>query len=64
MQAAWVDGNERLLAADTPYIACRGDGTGATGPFFAPVGARGLRLYVGSAGEASFALSAFTVSQR
>ncbi|MBK7794296.1 MAG: hypothetical protein IPJ62_18565 [Betaproteobacteria bacterium] len=64
VQAAWVDGSERLLAADTRYIACRGDGAGATGSFFAPVGARGLRLYVGSAGETSFALSAFTVSQR
>jgi hypothetical protein len=64
VEAAWVDGNERLLANDTRYHACRDDTVAASGSFFAPVGARGLRVYVGSAGEAPFALSAFSLSQR
>jgi hypothetical protein len=64
IQAAWLDGEGSVQYADSRLVACRDDGVGTSGSFFAPTGARGLRVYVGSAGEASFALSAFTVSQR
>jgi hypothetical protein len=64
VEAAWLDGQGSVRHADSRFVACRDDGVGTSGSFFAPRGARGLRVYVGSAGEASFALSAFTVSQR
>jgi hypothetical protein len=64
VEAAWLDGRGRPHATDTRFVACRNDGVAVTGSFFAPVGARGLVLYVGSAGEAPFALSSFAVSQR
>jgi hypothetical protein len=64
VEAAWLDSRGSVQYADSRLVACREDGVGTSGSFFAPRGARGLRVYVGSAGEASFALSAFTVSQR
>jgi hypothetical protein len=64
VEAAWLDGRGRPYTTDTRFVPCRDDGVPATGSIFAPLGARGLVLYVGSAGNAPFALSSFAVSAR
>ena len=64
VEASWLDGRGRRYTTDTRFVPCRSDGVAATGSFFAPLGARGLVLYVGSAGDAPFALSSFAISQR
>jgi hypothetical protein len=64
VEAAWLDGAGRSLTNDTRFVTCRNDGAAVAGSFFAPLGAQGLVLYVGSAGDKPFALSAFAASRR
>ena len=64
VEAAWLDGAGRSLTNDTRFVTCRNDGAAVAGSFFAPLGAHGLVLYVGSAGDKPFALSAFAPSRR
>lgn len=64
VEVVWLDGDGQSLRTDTHYHGCSEDGRVADGGFVMPAGARRVRIYVGSAAGAPFALASFIVSTR
>ena len=64
VETVWLDDGGRTLRTDTYTHGCNQDGRVAEVSLVGPAHAKSARLYVGSAADAPFRLTSFTVSAR